>query len=83
MLGSNDKGKNGTIDSSLAEECPPMDLRKLKRLQRQLSKRTQGSHNYYKLKDKIVKLHYRIACIRQNTPKGNHSNCQQCKPYRS
>ncbi len=40
--------------------------RKLKRLQRRLSKRTQGSRNWHKMKAKIAKLHYRIACIRQD-----------------
>ena len=40
--------------------------RKLKRLQRRLSKRNKGSRNWYKLKDKIAKLHYRIMCIRQD-----------------
>ncbi len=38
--------------------------RKLKRLQRQLSRKVKGSRNWYKLKNKISKLHYRIVCIR-------------------
>ena len=41
--------------------------RKLKRLQRQFSRKVEGSRNWYKLKDKLVKLHYRITCIRQDT----------------
>ena len=40
--------------------------RKLKRLQRRLNRKVKGSRNYYKLKDKIAKLHYRITCIRQD-----------------
>ena len=40
--------------------------RKLKRLQRQFSRKVKGSRNWYKLKDKIAKLHYRITCIRQD-----------------
>ena len=40
--------------------------RKLKRLQRRLSRKVKSSHNYYKLKDKIAKLHYRITCIRED-----------------
>ena len=40
--------------------------RKLKRLQRQLSRRQKGSRNWRKTKAKLVKLHYRITCIRQD-----------------
>ena len=40
--------------------------RKLKRLQRRLSHKVKGSRNYYKCKDRIAKLHYRITCIRQD-----------------
>ncbi len=40
--------------------------RKLKRLQRQFSRKVKGSRNWYKLKDKIAKLHYRITCIRKD-----------------
>ncbi len=40
--------------------------RKLKRLQRQFSRKVKGSCNWYKLKDKIAKLHYRITCIRKD-----------------
>ncbi len=40
--------------------------RKLKRLQRQFSRKVKGSRNWYKLKDKIAKLHYRITCIRND-----------------
>ena len=38
--------------------------RKLKRLQRQMSRKVKGSNGWYKLKDKLAKLHYRIVCIR-------------------
>ena len=40
--------------------------RKLKRLQRQFSRKVKGSRNWYKFKDKLAKLHYRIRCIRQD-----------------
>ena len=40
--------------------------RKLKRLQRQFSRKVKGSRNWHKLKDKIAKLHYRITCTRRD-----------------
>ncbi|MDD5272788.1 MAG: RNA-guided endonuclease TnpB family protein [Methylovulum sp.] len=40
---------------------------KLKRLSRALSRKTKGSANRHKAKQKIAKLHARIAFIRQNT----------------
>ena len=40
--------------------------RKLKRLQRQLSRREKGSRNWHKTKARRAKLHYRITCIRQD-----------------
>ena len=40
--------------------------RKLKRLQRQLSRRQKGSRNWHKTKANLAKLHYRITCIRQD-----------------
>ena len=40
--------------------------RKLKRLQRRFSRKAKGSRNWYKLKDVIAKLHYRITCIRED-----------------
>ena len=40
--------------------------RKLKRLQRRFSCKVKGSRNWYKLKDAIAKLHYRITCIRED-----------------
>jgi putative transposase len=42
-------------------------LAKLKRLSRSLSKKVKGSANRHKAKQKIAKLHARIAFIRQNT----------------
>lgn len=38
--------------------------RRLKRLQRQLSKKKKGSNNQAKAKLKVARLHYRIACLR-------------------
>ena len=43
------------------------NLRKLKRKQRQLSLKVKRSKNYEKAKKKLVKLHYRISCIRKDT----------------
>lgn len=40
--------------------------RKLKLLQRKLSKKTKGSNNYKKAQVQISKLHYHIACIRKD-----------------
>lgn len=39
---------------------------KLARLQRELCRREKGSANRAKTKEKIAKLHYRIACVRQH-----------------
>ena len=41
-------------------------LKKLKRLQRKLSRQVKGSKNYQKTKAKLARLHYRIARIRQD-----------------
>lgn len=41
--------------------------RKLKLLQRKLSKKQKGSNNRKKAIAKVAKLHYRIACIRKDT----------------
>ena len=40
--------------------------RKLKREQRRLSRKVFLSNNWYKQKDSVGKLHYRIACIRND-----------------
>ena len=40
--------------------------RKLKRAQRSLSKKTFLSQNWYKQKRKVERLHYRMACIRED-----------------
>lgn len=42
-------------------------LKKLKRLQRALCRRVKDSHNRYKLKQQIAKVHAKIVKIRQNT----------------
>ena len=42
------------------------NLKKLKRKQRKLSRKRQGSNNYQRLKAKIAKLHYRISNIRKD-----------------
>ncbi len=42
-------------------------LGKLKRLQRQLSRKQKGSNNRNKVRIKVARLHYRISCIRQDT----------------
>jgi putative transposase len=46
-------------------------LRKLKKAQRQVSKKfikgaKRQSNNYYKAKKKVAKIHYRIACLRKD-----------------
>ena len=40
--------------------------RKLRRAQRRLSKRIKGSQNWIKQKWKVARIHYRIACIRND-----------------
>ncbi len=47
-------------------------LRKLRRAQRQVSKKfikgaKKQSNNYYKAKKKVAKIHYQIACLRRDT----------------
>lgn len=42
------------------------NLKKLKRKQRQLCRKVKGSSNREKAKDKVARLHYRIACIRKD-----------------
>ena len=39
-------------------------LKKLRRLNKALARRTQGGKNWLKTKDKLGRLHYEIACIR-------------------
>jgi len=41
-------------------------LKKLKRLQQSLSRKQKGSKNRTKARNKIARLHYRIACIRKD-----------------
>ncbi len=40
--------------------------RKLKRAQRKLSRKVRKSNNWYKQKRKVERIHYRIACIRND-----------------
>ena len=56
--------------------------RKLKILQRKVSKKVKGSNNYKKAKIKVAKLHYKIACIRKDAThklttylSKNHAEC--------
>ena len=42
-------------------------LKRLARLQRELHRRRPGSRNRAKTRQKIARLHYRIACLRQDT----------------
>src|SRR5258708_29217030 len=39
-------------------------LKKLRRLNKELARRTGGSKNWRKTKSKLGRLHYRIACLR-------------------
>src|SRR5712692_4321667 len=41
-------------------------LKKLRRLNKALARRTKGSKNWYKTKSKLARLHYRIACLRSD-----------------
>ncbi|MYB66466.1 transposase, partial [Candidatus Poribacteria bacterium] len=55
-------------DGSKYENPRPLKRyeKKLARFQRRLSKRVRGSNNWYKQKDKVARLHYRIACMRED-----------------
>ena len=55
-------------DGSKYENPRPLKRyeKKLARFQRRLSRRVQGSKNWYKQKDKVARLHYRIACMRED-----------------
>ncbi len=58
-----------TLDDGTKYENPrPLKRyeRKLKREQRKLSKKVFRSNNWYKQKEAVEKLHYRIACIRED-----------------
>ena len=58
-----------TLDTGTKYENPrPLKRyeRKLKREQRRLSKKVFLSHNWYKQKRKVERLHYRIACLRED-----------------
>jgi putative transposase len=39
-------------------------LKKLRRLNKELARRTKGGKNWHKTKSKLARLHYRIACLR-------------------
>lgn len=39
-------------------------LKKLRRLNKELARRTKGGKNWQKTKSKLTRLHYRIACVR-------------------
>jgi len=59
-----------TLSSGDVFEAPkPLkkSLKKLKRLQRGLCRRQKDSHNRYKLKQQIAKVHAKIVNIRQNS----------------
>ncbi len=55
-------------DGSKYENPRPLKRyeKKLARCQRRLSKRVKGSKNWYKQNAKIARLHYKIACIRND-----------------
>lgn len=58
-----------TLSDGITAEGPkPLKKRqkKLKHLQRQLSKKKKGSNNRYKQRIKVARAHYRISCIRQD-----------------
>jgi len=41
-------------------------LKKLRRLNKELARRTKGGKNWRKTKSKLARLHYRIACLRSD-----------------
>src|SRR5437667_10408940 len=41
-------------------------LKKLRRLNKELARRTKGGKNWCKTKRKLAHLHYRIACLRRD-----------------
>ena len=55
-------------DGSALENQKPLRhlLHKIKRLSRSLSRKQKGSSNREKARRKLARLHYRIACIREN-----------------
>ena len=58
-----------TLDDGTKYENPkPLKRyeRKLTREQRRLSKKVFLSHNWYKQKRRVERIHYRIACLREN-----------------
>jgi putative transposase len=71
-------------DSKIFEAVKPYkkNKRKLKILQRKLSKKQKGSQNRKKAVLKVAKLHYKISCIRKDTThklttylSKNHTEC--------
>lgn len=55
-------------DGRVLENQKPLRslLRRLQRLNRSLSRKQPGSQNYHKAKRKLARLHYRIACLRDD-----------------
>jgi putative transposase len=41
-------------------------LKKLRRLNKELARRTKGGKNWHKTKSKLARVHYRIACLRSD-----------------
>lgn len=56
-------------DGSALENQKPLrsHLRKIKRLHRSLSRKQPGSANWHKVRRKLARLYYRVACIRDDT----------------
>lgn len=60
--------------ATLSDGTPPVEnpkalgrkLKTLRRLNRSLSRRQKGSNRRQKMKEKIARLHYRIACVRKD-----------------
>jgi len=57
-------------------------LSKLKRMQRWLSRKTKGSNNRRKQKDKVAKLHYKISNIRKDNIHKMTSQVVKTKPQK-
>lgn len=70
-------------DGRTFENPKPLDkmLKRLRRLQRELARRKEGGKNYQKTKDRIAKLHWRIANLRRDTlHKATSAVCAITKP---
>ena len=57
---------NGEVEKVHAPRPLRRMLHRLRCLSKSLARKSKGSHNWYKAKRRIARLHYRIGCIRQD-----------------